>query len=403
MSVHTARTPMILMRRSQNSRRLLPLAAAAVMLFGLPAAIAQNNLAIPAPNANTAASPSSSLWMQPAAPGDPLIWGRKDGVVFGLPSSGGMRGPRGLIRVGVISPTTGKPELLNYIAVEPVVLGPGSRSSRMAYSELEPSRLDPDQNGKRLWVDLSSYDKANLPTGTLERFPGERNRPAIERLSVQIDVERFSANNAHVHLIASIDSDHPDELRLSVYQDNDSPAIEEFALTATMGNYERLRRLWLHRCVVDSRELMGSYTGDAFTDPPDYPLNDMLRTGDGDAIVFATTNEEKPSSFPGTPSGHWHYPLPKLTQYWRVPAHDIQPDLRVRINGRRVYWASHDVVPGGIAYENFDVRQRYVPGQSFLFGVTAKNPWQFEPAVPGVEKPAANLGEDIQSAKGCSL
>jgi hypothetical protein len=273
----------------------------------------------------------------------------------------------------------------------------------MAYSELEPSRLDPDQNGKRLWVDLSSYDKANLPTGTLERFPGERNRPAIERLSVQIDVERFSANNAHVHLIASIDSDHPDELRLSVYQDNDSPAIEELALTATMGNYERLRRLWLRRCVVDSRELMGSYTGDAFTDPPDYPLNDMLRTGDGDAIVFATTNEEKPSSFPGTPSGHWHYPLPKLTQYWRVPAHDIQPDLRVRINGRRVYWASHDVVPGGIAYENFDVRQRYVPGQSFLFGVTAKNPWQFEPAVPGVEKPAANLGEDIQSAKGCSL
>ena len=182
---------------------------------------------------------------------------------------------------------------------------------------------------------------------------------------MQIDVERFSANNAHVHLVASIDSDHPDELRLSVYQDNDSPAIEELALTATMGNYERLRRLWLHRCVVDSRELMGSYTGDAFTDPPDYPLNDMLRTGDGDAIVFATTNEEKPSSFPGTPSGHWHYPLPKLTQYWRIPAHDIQPDLRVRINGRRVYWASHDMVPGGIAYENFDVRQRYVPGQSF--------------------------------------
>jgi hypothetical protein len=75
----------------------------------------------------------------------------------------------------------------------------------------------------------------------------------------------------------------------------------------------------------------------------------------------------------------------------------------VRINGRRVYWGSHDVVPGGIAYENFDVRQRYVPGQSFLFGVTDKGPWQFEPAVPGVEKPAANLGEGIQTAKGCSL
>lgn len=400
-----ARPNKLLMRKSQNSRQLLPralpLLAAAAFFFGTSAAIAQN---APPPNASAAASP----WIQPAAPGDPLIWGRKDGIVFGLPSPGGMRGPRGLIRVGVISPTTGKPELLNFIAVEPVVLGPGSRSSRMAFSELEPSRLDLDEHGagehgKRLWVDLNSYDKANLPTGTLETFPGERNSPAIERLSVQIDVERFSANNAHVHLIASIDSDHPDELQLSVYQDNDSPAIEELALSATMGNFERLRRLWLHRCVVDSRELMGSYTGDAFTDPPNYPLRDMLRTGDGDAIVFATTNEENPSSFPGTPSGHWHYPLPKLTQYWRIPAHEIQPDLRVRFNGRRVYWASHDIVPGGIAYENFDVRQHYVPGQTYIFGVTARSPWQFEPAVPGVEALPANLGEGISSSKGCSL
>ncbi|HZD46215.1 MAG TPA: hypothetical protein VE109_09050, partial [Acidobacteriaceae bacterium] len=308
-----------------------------------------------------------------------------------------------LIRVGVISPTTGRPELLNFIAVEPVVIGPGSRSSRMAFSELEPSRLDPGEHGKRLWVDLSSYDKSGIPTGTLQTFPGERNAPAIERLSVQIDVERFSANNAHVHLIASIDSDHPDELKLSVFADNDSPPIEELALTATMGNFERLRRLWLHRCVVDSRELMGAYTGDAFDDPPNYPLRDMLRTADGDAIVFATTNEENPSSFPGTPSGHWHYPLPTLTQYWRIAAHEIQPDLRVRVNGRRVYWASHDIVPGGIAYENFDVRQRYIPGQTFIFGITAKTPWQFTPAVPGIEALPASIGESIQSSRGCSL
>ena len=390
------------MRRSPNSQplltRALQLLAAIAILFGSSAAVAQ---VTPASPQNTTAA--SSAWIQPQASGDPPIWGRKDGIVFGLPSPGGLRGPRGLIRVGVISPTTGKPELLNYIAVEPVVLGPGSRSSRMAFSELEPSRLDPGERGKRLWVDLSSYDKANLPTGTLQTFPGERNRPVIERLSVQIDVERFSANDAHVHLIASIDSDHPDELRLSVFQDHDSPAIEELALTATMGNFERLRRLWLHRCVVDSRELMGNYTGDAFDDPPNYPLRDMLRTGDGDAIVFATTNETTPSSFPGTPSGHWHYPLPKLTQYWRIAAHEIQPDLRVRVNGRRVYWASHDVVPGGIAYENFDVRQRYVSGQTYIFGVTPKNPWQFDPLVPGVETLPPQLGEDVQTSRGCSL
>jgi hypothetical protein len=394
-------------RSLNRALSLLTAAIAAAILCTSPEVFAQNQ------------APPQSEWIQPHAPGDPLIWGRKDGILFGLPSPGGLRGPRGLIRVGVLSPTTGKPELLNFIAIEPVTLGPGSRSSRMAFSELEPSRLDLDEHGKgehgkRLWpdlssYDLSSYDRSNLPTGTLQTFPGERNNPAapstgnIERLSVQIDVERFSANDAHVHLIASIDSDHPDELKLSVFADNDSPPIEELALTATMGNFERLRRLWLHHCVVDSRELMGTYTGDAFDDPPNYPLRDMLRTGDGDAIVFATTNEDNPSSFPGTPSGHWHYPLPKLTQYWRIAAHDIEPDLRVRVNGRRVYWASHDLVPGGIAYENFDVRQRYVSGQTFIFGITAEPPWQFQPSVPGIEPPAAKLGEGIQSSKACAL
>ena len=377
-------------RNHRHLARLLTLIA----LIASPSLVAQNATP-PEPQR----SATLSEWIQPHGTGDPLIWGRRDGIIFGLPSPGGLGGPRGLIRVGIVSPTTGKPELLNFIAVEPVILGPGSRSSRMAFSELEPSRLDPGQRGKRLWVDLSSYDKAGSPAGTMQQFPGKP--AAIERLSVQVDVERFSANRAHVHVIASIDSDHPDELRLSVYQDSDSPAIEELSLTATMGNYERLRRLWLHHCVVDSRELMSSYTGDAFDDPPNYPLRNMLRTADGDAIVFATTNENDPSSTPAP--GHWQYSLPKLTQYWRIAAHDIQPDLRVRVNGRRVYWASHDPVPGGIAYENFDVRERFVPAQTFIFGITSNQPWRFDPSVPGVEALPATLGEGIQSAKGCSL
>ncbi|PYV84886.1 MAG: hypothetical protein DMG93_03255 [Acidobacteria bacterium] len=68
--------------------------------------------------------------------------------MFGLPSDGGLPGPRGLIRIGVISKETGRPQLLNFIAIEPVVLGAGSRFSRMAFSELEPSTLDPGNRGK---------------------------------------------------------------------------------------------------------------------------------------------------------------------------------------------------------------------------------------------------------------
>ena len=384
-------------RPHQPPRRIVHLAARLLLIGAIFAAVsggaASNaqiaSLAAPAnaqQRSDASSSPANaSSWIRPQKTGDPLIWGRRDGIVFGLPSEGGLRGPRGLIRVGVPSPETGKPELLNYIAVEPVVLGPGTRGSRMAFSELEASQLDPGKRGKRLWADLDSHNPGGGLAGKLETFRTD-SKP-IERLSVQIDVEHFSANGAHVYVVASIDSDRPNELNLAVYQYRDSPPIEELTLTATMGNYERLRHLWLNHRVLDSRELFGSYTGDDFADAPNYPLSDMLRMCDGDAIVLGTTNESTPSSFPGTPSNHWHYPLPKLTQYWRVAAHDIQPDLRVRVNGRRVYWASHDVVPGGIAFENFEVRERYVPGQTFTFGVTAKDPWLFDPPIPGVEKP----------------
>jgi hypothetical protein len=90
----------------------------------------------------TEAEASDSDGIRPESAGAPLIWGRKDGILFGLPSDGGLPGPRGLIRVGVTSKDTGRPQLLNFIAVEPVIFGAGSRFSRMAFSELEFNTLD---------------------------------------------------------------------------------------------------------------------------------------------------------------------------------------------------------------------------------------------------------------------
>ncbi|HZZ37787.1 MAG TPA: hypothetical protein VFE06_01570, partial [Acidobacteriaceae bacterium] len=187
------------------------------LMVGIAALGLLSPMAIFAQNA-TEQSPSS-LWIRPQHPGDPLVWGRKDGILFGLPSPGGMGGPRGLIRVGLVSPETGKPALLNFIAIEPVISGPGSRFGRMAFSELEESQLDPGKRGKRLWVSSGPI------AGTLETL--HAGRSTVERLSVPIDVERYSVNGAHVHLIASVDSDHPDELRLSVFQYPDSPPLEE--------------------------------------------------------------------------------------------------------------------------------------------------------------------------------
>ena len=321
------------------------------------------------------AKAEDSEWVRPAKRDDPLVWGRRDGIVFGLASPGGIKGPRGLIRIGVFAPGSTGPQLLNYIAVEPITVGPGGRYDRMGFSELEMSQMDPGQPGKRMWVAPSSASDKNTSSGSLETL--HVGDATIERLSVRIDVEKFTANGAHVYLIASIDSDHPGELRLSTFAVDDSPPIEEFTITATMGNFERLRLLWLKNHVEDSRKLFGTYTGEDFAEGENYPLSEMLRSGDGDAIVFCTSSEHNPKDSPGNVTAHWVYPLPKLTQYWRVPGHDVQPDLRVRVNARRVYWASTAPVLGGIAFENFEVRQRFVPGQTFIFGITPQEPWQF--------------------------
>jgi len=330
-----------------------------------------------------------SQWIRPTQPGDPLLWGRKDGVVFGLPSAGGLPGPRGLIRVGVISASTGRPELLNYIAVEPVVAGRGNRGDRMGFSELEPSEMDPGSVGKRLWLGPGD---SGPPGGTLSVLSNPPH--AGERLTVRIEVERFQANGAHVFLVASMDSNHPNEIQMAVRAYEDSPRIEELTLSATMGNYERLRWLWLKDRLVDSRQLYRGYRGEDFAEGATYPLPVMLRNSAGDAIVFCTANEADPQTNPDfTAPDHWRYRLGRLTQYWRVPASDIRPNLRVRVNGRRVYWNSHAALAGGIAFENFELRQTYQPGQVFVFGVTAKEPWEIQPTIQHVahaRKPEAN-------------
>jgi len=313
-------------------------------------------------------------WLRPKDPQGALIWGRRDGLIFGLPSPGGIRGPRGLIRVGILGRSGGEPELINFIAIEPVIRGAGSRFGRMGFSELEMSELDPGKRGKRLWVATTQGELTTLAA---------KPQP-VERLSVRIEVEPFTANRAHVYVVASMYSDRPRELELMVYHHEDSAPIEELTVTATMGNYERLRHLWLKDRVVDSRELYAGYAGENFIDKENYSRNEMLMYGDGDALVLATANEDDPSGVEVTERPSWTYRSIKLTQYWRVPAWHIQPDLRVKVNGRRVYWSSKTPIPGGLSFENFEVRQRYAPGQAFVFGLTPKQPWEFEPVIPGL-------------------
>ncbi len=89
-----------------------------------------------------------------------------------------------------------------------------------------------------------------------------------------------------------------------------------------------------------------------------------------------TTDEEDPSKAAPKPA-FWHYKGLRVTQYWRAYPRKEHP-LRIKVNGRFMYWMSQNVIPNGVAYENFELVQDYYDGQRFIFGITERPPDQFE-------------------------
>jgi hypothetical protein len=293
-------------------------------------------------------------------------WGMERGLQFGLHPGGTGRadGPRGLIRLRYPALSDGGYDLINFIAVEPVV------KRRRGLSELERSQLDGAQ-GKRIWaVGTDNSDQGASPS------PGKLTTlgQGVEQLEVTLRVERFD-NGAHVGLVLTQRSDRPDELALTVRAEPDSAALDACVLTATMGNKIRARQLWLQDEVVSSLRLYPDYKTNDFAPIASFPLDRLKRTLEGDVIVALTTNEERPADvypFPGTRL--WHYGGAKVTQYWRKPKAEVSEDLRAVVNGRYVYWNSQQPVPGGIAFENFELQERFREGQTVIFGITRRTP-----------------------------
>jgi hypothetical protein len=63
-----------------------------------------------------------------------------------------------------------------------------------------------------------------------------------------------------------------------------------------------------------------------------------------------------------------------VTQYWRKASTEVHNDLQCAVNGRYTYWLSRKPLPGGIAYENFELLEPFRDGQQFTFGVTRRSP-----------------------------
>ena len=273
-----------------------------------------------------------------------------------------MPGPRGLLRI--YAPYLGHPlgRMINFIAVEPVVIG----EQRRGFSELERSQLD-GVRGKRFW-------SVDHPNDFLPRPPEHPARGVIARkgnvetLQVFIVVERFNSG-AHPYLRLHFRSDRPHEVGIASFAQSDSKPMRSCVLTATMGNYARLRRLHLGDRVALSTDLWPRFDGDGFAPAKRFPLDQLTRTPEGHAFVAATTDESNPAKADYAPFTFkdWKYLGRRAVQYWRCEA--PQEDLYVRVNGRSKYWASKSPIPGGISFENFDMVAAMRNGQEFWFGV----------------------------------
>jgi hypothetical protein len=300
-------------------------------------------------------------WVRGGVNTNAAVWGIRGGLQFAIhPAgfSGGEGGPRGLIRIGYPTLTNGGYDLVNFVAVEPIVRG------RKGFSELEKSALD-GKPGKMFWTGRTAKPSGDLNGGKLKELGG-----GVEELSLEVSVEKFE-NGAHAWLVLSQRSDRPNELRMTVHAEEDSATMESCILTATMGNKARARLLFLKDGPVSSLQIYADYRDIHFTDHRVYGVDRMLRLPNGDAVVWIENDEENPAAVQPFGRPHfWDYRGRKVAQYWRKPAAEIVPELQSAVNGRFTYWGGRQPIPGGISFENFELREPFRSGQSFIFGVT---------------------------------
>lgn len=298
-------------------------------------------------------------WLRPAAKrrSEPR-WGHPAGLQVGLHP---IPGPRGLLRI--FAPYLGhsRDRLINFIAVEPIGTGKGGRG----LSELEHSTLD-DAPGKRFW----STDDPDDPTPQAPDLPARglvRQRGEVEELTVIIGVEPFE-NGAHVAVRITFRSDRPHEVSLGALRRSESAELDHCILTATMGNFARLRRLHLADRVVHPSDLWPEFTGDDFTDHAGFCLEQLPRSGH-EVRVSATPDEQHPHSadYADDTNDHWKYVGRRAVQTWR--AADPHPGLRAQVNGRHAYWATSSPIPGGTAYENFELVEPFHHDRELTFVV----------------------------------
>lgn len=304
-----------------------------------------------------------SRWVRPGGePGTEPVWGHREGLRIGLAP---LPGPRGLLRIYAPYLGQARYRVVNFISFEPVVRG------RRGQSELERSA------GGKPGLSFWSADTREEAPGRGEASPPARGvvegRGGRETLRVVIASEPFR-NGARPVVEALFRASRPYEVALRTFSAPGGAAMDSCVLSATMGNYGRLRRLWLKGEVADAGRVWPAFEPDRLGFAPwrSWPRERLLKRA-GERIVAATSDEADPASAAYAESipPHWRYSGRPATHYWATA--DV-PGLVARVNGRSVYWGDHGPIPGGVAYENFELEAPFREGQELRFGVTPARP-----------------------------
>lgn len=337
----------------------------AYFLFIIPITnFAQENL-----QHELSSSVKDEIWIRPSQDKEAAkpVWGFVDGIQIGLSPMGG---PRGLIRIYTPYLEQDKFDVMNFLALEPIVKGDSLRG----LSELENSKLD-KKPGKRFWSanDSLATDPRdeNAPVqGKIETSNGK------ETLTLFVFSEKFD-NGSQVYVRLRFYEDEPHQIEIKTYATPESSELENFIVTATMGNYARLRNLFLHDKKLSSLDLWPAYKDLHFTDHIPIPIDQFMYDTKKQAYFISAPDEEQPEEavYNKNTAGHWKYKGKNATQYWRISKYDN--DWEGLVNGRYVYWGSEAPIPGGIAFENFEIKAPFKQGNTFIFGISPMKATQF--------------------------
>ena len=141
--------------------------------------------------------------------------------------------------------------------------------------------------------------------------------------------------------------------------------MQACVLTATMGNWARLRHLHLRDRTIQASDLFGTSSPQpwGFFDWHFWPAAD-LATREGELFVSATGDLD--ANTPTDVPNGWRYIGRPAAQAWSTEA---SSGVIARVNGRNTFWATNVAVPGGPTFENFELYSPFHPGQTFRFSV----------------------------------